>query len=174
MADAIKPIESSRQSARGDQVGAWVRRAAMCLLAAVVVVALCNVVGQRATEAHASTALATLAVRAPTAVRGGLLFQAKITVTAQQALPNAQLVLNSGWIDGFTMNTEEPSPSNEDSGPGGSLVFDLGSLQAGQSYVEYLEYQVNPTSISRRNQVATVLSNNVKVVSLQRTMTIVP
>lgn len=175
MADAIKPVESSRSASdRNDRVAAGLRRFAMCLLAAVIVVALCNVVGQRATTAHASTASAAVAVRSPTAVRPGLLFQAKITVTAHQALQQAQLVLESGWIDGLTMNTAEPSPSSETSGPDGSLVFDIGTLQPGQQYVQYLEYQVNPTSLSRRDQVVTVLSNEVPVVSLHRTMTIVP
>ncbi len=146
----------------------------MCLLAAVVVVALSNVVGQRATTAHANAVLAKLEVRAPEAVRAGLLYQAKITVTALQTLPQAQLVLGSGWIDGLTMNTEEPSPSTETSGPSGSLVFDIGTLQQGQAYVQYLEYQVNPTSLSRRSQVVTVMSDKAPVVSLHRTMTIVP
>jgi hypothetical protein len=175
MADALRSIESSRASAeRVGRVGVWVRRAAMGALTAVVVVALCNVVGQRATNANANTAAAALEVRSPAAVRAGLLFQAKITVIARQPLSQAQLVLGSGWIDGLTMNTEEPSPSNESSGPNGSLVFDIGSLQPGQSYVEYLEYQVNPTSVSSRDQVVTVTSNNAPVVSLHRTMTIVP
>ncbi|MGN6474516.1 MAG: hypothetical protein ACTHK4_12840 [Mycobacteriales bacterium] len=175
MADAVTSIESSRPAiVRGDRVGVWIRRAAMCLLTAVVVIALCNVVGQRASTAHASTSFAELDVRAPTAVRAGLLFQAKISVTARTALSNAELELGSGWIDGLTMNTAEPSASNETSGPAGSLVFDIGTLQAGQTYVEYLEYQVNPTSISRRDQVVTVLSNKTPAVSLHRTMTVVP
>jgi hypothetical protein len=175
MADAVNGIEASRPvSDRNDRSGVGLRRVAMCALAAVTVVALCNVVGQRATTAHASTSSAEIDVRSPTAVRAGLLFQAKITVTARQTLPQAQLVLGSGWIDGLTMNTEEPSPSNESSGPNGSLVFDLGTLQPGEAYVEYLEYQVNPTSVSRRSQVVTVLSNNSAVASLHRTMTIVP
>ena len=147
----------------------------MCLLAAVPVVALCNVVGQRATTAHASSPAANLVVRSPSAIRPGDIYQAKITVTAVgAALPQAQLVLGSGWIDGLTMNTTQPTPTNESSGPNGSLVFDIGTVQPGQPYVEYLEFQVNPTSISRRSQVVTVLSNKTPVVSLNRTMTIIP
>jgi hypothetical protein len=146
----------------------------MGLLTAVVVIALCNIVGQHATTARASASGAELQVRAPTAVRPGLLFQAKISITAKQALPNTQLVLNSAWIDGLTINTLEPSPSAEASGPNGSLVLDLGALQPGQTWVQYIEYQVNPTSLSRRNQVVTVLSNTQPIVTLRRTMTIVP
>ncbi|HWC33316.1 MAG TPA: hypothetical protein VG650_00690 [Mycobacteriales bacterium] len=171
----MRPIEGGRaHHDRSDRIGVRLRRGAMCLLAAVVVVALTNTVGQRAGTAHAVAAQAQLDVRAPTAVRPGLLFQAKITVTAHASLPKTQLVLSSGWADGLTLNTAEPSPSTQQSGPQGSLVFNLGTLQPGQAWVEYLEYQVNPTSISRRTQVVTVLSNAVPVVTVRRTMTIVP
>ena len=146
----------------------------MCLLAAIIVVALTNVVGQRARTAHATSQLARIDLRAPATVRPGLLFQTKITVSALEVLPHAQLVLSSGWIDGMTLNTIEPSASAEHSGPDGSVVFDLGTLQPGQPYVQYLDFQVNPTSLSRRDQQLTVLSNTQPVVTLQRTMTVVP
>ncbi|HVT65846.1 MAG TPA: hypothetical protein VHD81_11880 [Mycobacteriales bacterium] len=175
MANAVEPIESTRSAHdRWDRVGAWIRRGAMCLLTAVVIVALCNVVGQRATTALASSQGADLQLRAPDAARPGLLYQVRISVTAKTVLPKTQLVLSSGWIDGMTINTMEPSPTNETSGPDGSLVLDIGSLQPGQTWVQYLEYQVNPTSVSRRHQVVTVLSDTQPIVSLQRTMTIVP
>jgi hypothetical protein len=175
MADAIKPFQSTRPiDDRRDRVGVWIRRAAMLALTAVMVVALFNVVGQRATIAHANASGAAIEVRAPATVRAGLLFQARIAITAHDILPNTQLVLSSGWVDGFTINTVEPAPSTEDSGPDGSLVFDLGALQPGQTWVQYIEYQVNPTSVSRRHQVVTVLSNTHPVVSLERTMTVVP
>jgi hypothetical protein len=175
MSDAIHPVKTSRPiDERYDRGGVWIRRTAMCLLTAVVVVALANVVGQRASTARAAAAGASIELHAPTTVRPGLLFQAKISVTAHQVLPDAQLVLSSGWIDGFTMNTLEPSPASEDSGPNGSLVLDIGALQPGQTWVEYIEYQVNPTSLSRRHQVLTVLSDTQPVVSLDRTMTVVP
>jgi hypothetical protein len=77
-------------------------------------------------------------------------------------------------MDGLTLNTLEPGPSSETSGPDGSLVIDIGALQPGQTWVQYLEYQVNPTSVSRRHQTVSVLSNTKPIVTLQRTMTIVP
>jgi hypothetical protein len=89
-------------------------------------------------------------------------------------LPDAQLELSSGWVDGLTINTLEPSPSAETSGPDGSLRFDIGALQPGQTWVQYVEYQVNPTSLSRRHQAITLLSDTQPVVTLNRTMTVVP
>lgn len=175
MVDAVHPVASSRPlDDRHDRIGVWVRRAAMCILLAVVVVASLNVVGQRTSTSVATSSQAVLSVRAPTAVRPGLLFQLKISLTAREELPHAQLVLSSGWMDGFTLNSLEPGPAGESSGPDGSLVFDLGALQPGQTWVQYLEYQVNPTSISRRHQVVTLLSDTEPVVALGRTMTVVP
>ena len=175
MGDALELIRAHREvTKRPDPYGLWVRRFFMALLTALIVLALLNVFGQRATDAVADNSAATLRVHSPTTVRGGLLFQAKITITAKESLPGAQLILSHGWIDGLTQNTQEPSPSNETSGPGGSLVFDIGSLNAGQSYTQYLEYQVNPTSIGERPQSVVVKSKGATIVSLRRTMAIVP
>jgi hypothetical protein len=175
MGDAFEPVRSAQAGA--DRRGAydlWIRRGLLAVLLAVVVLALWNVFGQRSGTATARTATADLVVHAPTRVRTGLLFQAKISITAHVTMPKTTLILSSGWIDGLTMNTEEPTPSSQTSGPGGSLDFTLGKLQAGQTFVEYLDYQVNPTSFSSRPQTITVETAGTPVVSLHRTMTIIP
>jgi hypothetical protein len=175
MGDAFEPVHrASRGAGRGGAIDLWIRRAALGLLLAVTVLALCNVFGQRASSAGARNASADLTVHSPRTVRAGLLFQARFTIVAHRTLPAASLVLGSGWIDGLTLNTGEPSPTNETSGPGGSLKFDIGKLDAGETYTEYLEYQVNPTSSSSRTQLVTVESAGAPVVSLHRTMTILP
>jgi hypothetical protein len=175
MGDAIEPVMTNRELAEHrDRFDVWVRRLSMCALAAVVLIALFNVLGQRASTIASGTSAAELTVHSPTAVRPGLLFQSRISVTARQALPNAQLVLGSGWFDGLTLNTEEPGASTETSGPNGSVVLSLGSLAPGQTFVQYLEFQVNPTSFSQRRQTVTVRSRGADVASLSRTMTIVP
>jgi hypothetical protein len=175
MRDVIEPVQSPREvTERHAAIGLWVRRGIMCVLAAVVVVALCNVVGQRASTARAHTQLGALSLRAPTVVRPGLLFQAKISITAFEPMPATQLVLGNGWVDGLTINTIEPAASSETSAPDGGLVFDLGTIDRGQTFVEYLEFQVNPTSISRRDQTVTVRSQGAVVAALHRTMTIIP
>jgi hypothetical protein len=175
MGDAIRPIADSREAfERHDRYGLWVRRGGLVVLTAIVVIALFNVVGQRATNATADSSVASITVHAPVAVRPGLLFQAKISVTAHEAVPAAQLVLSHGWFDGLTLNTMEPAAVSETSAMGGSVVVTIGPLRAGQTFVQYLEYQVNPTSFSRRGQVVTLRSNGVALVSLRRHMTIVP
>jgi hypothetical protein len=175
MGDAFEPVRHAQSGA--DRHGLWelwIRRASLGLLLAIVVLALCNVFGQRASNATAHNASADLSVRSPARVRTGLLFQAKITVVAHQSLPNAALVLGSGWIDGLTINTAEPTPPTQSSGPGGSLKFGIGALNAGETYTEYFEYQVNPTSSSSRTQTVTLESNGLPIVSVRRTMTVIP
>jgi hypothetical protein len=175
MPDVIAPLSPDRRhSERAAVYGVWIRRFGVGLLLAVVVVALCNVLGQRASDATVRASAADITVHAPTRVRPGLLFQARVTVVAHQALPKAELVFNKSWIDGLTMNTNEPSASSETSGPDGSLILTLGALQAGQTYTQYFEYQVNPTSFGRRSQTVTVTSNGMPVVSLSRTLTVIP
>jgi hypothetical protein len=175
MHDVIEPVESARERVdRHGERDLWIRRFALAVLAAVVVLALLNVFGQRATNTTVRTPLAQLTVHSPTRVRGGLLFQDRITITARAALPSAALVFNRGMFDGLTANTEEPAASAETSGPGGSVVFRIGSLAAGSTYVEYLEFQVNPTSVGARTQTVTVTSHGSAVATVSRTLTIFP
>jgi hypothetical protein len=175
MHDVIAPIQPTlERSDRGDAIGVWLRRAGMCVLLAVIVVALFNVVGQRAGNATVRSSVADLSVRAPSRVRPGLLYQTKVIITAHERLSHASLRLGSGWIDGLTLNTEEPGASTETSGPNGSLVLSLGQLAAGQTFVQYLDYQVNPTSISSRSQTVAVISDGAVVVSLNHELTVIP
>jgi hypothetical protein len=171
MPDAVEPILAGPTPGHADL---WARRIGMCVLAAVVVAALFNTVGQRAATEHAVDPLARIDLRAPATVRPGLLFQAKVTLSVTEVLPKAQLVLSRGWFDGLTLNTEEPAAASETSGPDGSVVLDIGTLRPGSPYVQYLEYQVNPTSLSRRTQTISLLSSDATVVTLHRTMTVVP
>ena len=175
MRDVMEAIQPELAvSARRADLGLWVRRFFMSCFAAVIVLALCNVFGQRASSVATETNVARLTVHAPTTVRPGLLFQARVTLTAHQPIHAAQLVLSHGWIDGLTLNTAEPSPVSETSGPGGALVLSLGSLEAGQTFTQYLDFQVNPTSVSGRTQTVTVRSDGVEIATLSRTMTLVP
>jgi hypothetical protein len=175
MGDAFEPVRSTQPGAdRRRAYDLWIRRGFLAVLLVVVILALFNVFGQRAGTSTAHTATADLVVHAPARVRAGLLYQAKISITAHVTMPKTTMILSSGWIDGLTMNTEEPTPSSQTSGPGGSLKFSLGKLQAGETYTQYLEYQVNPTSFSSRPQTVTVETAGTPVASLHRTMTIIP
>ena len=86
----------------------WLRRVGVALLAAFLVVGLANVFGQKVDTSSASAAAADLEVKAPTAVRSGLIYQVQFTVAAHRTLEEPTLVLDSGWFDGFTINTMSP------------------------------------------------------------------
>ena len=151
----------------------WLRRGLLGLIALVLVLALFDVFGQETSTTRAEAGAATLSVSAPCAVRGGLLFQARITTEVHTDLRDATLVLNQAWVDGLTVNTIEPSPLNEASRDG-SLAFDLGHLPAGSKHVLYLDYQVNPTTVGSRTLRLELQDGETPVTSLERTLRILP
>jgi hypothetical protein len=60
----------------------WVRRGLFALLPLIAVLALLNVFGQDETTSTEDSSTATLDLRAPERVRGGLLYQARFTISA--------------------------------------------------------------------------------------------
>lgn len=124
----------------------WVRRALLMLLLTIVVVALTGALGQSERSSRDAGKQARLELRAPSVVRGGLLFQARIRVTALDAIEHPRLVLDEGWLDGLQVNTIEPSPMSEASRDG-RLVLSYPSLEAGDVLVVYLHFQMEPTSV---------------------------
>ena len=151
----------------------WVRRALLAVVLLIAVLALAGVFGQRPSSTSAEAAPATMTISAPDAVRGGLLFQARFTIEASQALNDATLVLNQGWLDGLTVNTIEPSPVNEASRDG-SLALSLGHLPAGAKYVLFMEFQVNPTTVGTRTLHAALEDGDLPVLTISRDLRIFP
>jgi hypothetical protein len=153
--------------------GLVARRVGLAVLAAVALLGLLNVFGQRPSTASADTALAKLELYAPTHLRGGLIFMARFRVTAKQNLKNATLVLNPGWAESVTINTIEPSPTEETS-DNGSLALELGPLPAGASYVLFMDFQVNPTNVGRRSQDVELRDGDTHIATIDRTVTVFP
>jgi hypothetical protein len=151
----------------------WIRRGLFGLVCLVPVLALFNVFGQRPETSTGAGAAARLSVTAPSRVRGGLLYQARFRITANEKLDQAELVLARGWIDDLTINTLEPSPASETSRDG-KLAFDLGPISAGRSYVLFIDYQVNPTNVGRQDQAVTLYDGKRALVTLHRTLTVFP
>ena len=151
----------------------WLRRALLLLFAVVPVLALLNVFGQSASEASATSSVVKLTVRSPTHARGGLLYEARFTIEARQDIKNATLALGGGWANGLTINTIEPSPTDETS-DNGNLSFQLGPLSAGDTYVLHMEFQVNPTTVGSRKQQVALLDGNSPLVSVNRHLTVDP
>ena len=151
----------------------WVRRGLFALVCIVPVLALANVFGQRPDISTAAVGASRLSISAPSRVRSGLLYQARFRVTAERRIAQAELVLDRGWLDGLTINTIEPSPASETS-QNGKLALDLGPIPRGQSYVLYIDLQVNPTSVGRQDQTVTLYDGNRALITIHRTLTVFP
>jgi hypothetical protein len=174
MADRPDFIVVSRdRDLRGRRNEVWVRRGVLGLFGVVCLLGLFNVFGQKATSSRTVARPATLEVDAPTRLRSGLLYSARFTVRATQVLDDAALVLDSKWVEGMQVNTIEPSPLSETS-QNGSLRFELGKIETGQQYTLFLSFQVNPTTVGRRDQSAQLVDGDQPILTLHRTLTIYP
>jgi hypothetical protein len=131
----------------GRHLGQWLRRGFLALLLAFVVAALANAFGQADSTDTASGAAATLSVKAPSRVRGGLVYQSEFKIEAKQALAAPTLVLQRGWVDQTTINTIQPEPEGSVTDASGDLKLRFGSLGAGQTLVVYGQFQVNPLNV---------------------------
>jgi hypothetical protein len=158
----------------GRQHDRWVRRFMLVVLFLIPVLALLNLFGQRPLTTTADAASARLSVYSPDRVRGGLLFEARFHITARHELKNAILVLDSGWTEGLSVNTIEPSPLGQASADG-RLSLQLGHVPVGKSYVVYMQFQVNPTNIGwHRAQGVDLYDGKQKLLHEDRTLTIFP
>jgi hypothetical protein len=152
MADAAPPpgtrLERHRDL-RGRGRYLWARRAVLTLVLAVVVAGLANLFGQRPQTRLVAAPAAALKVYAPTRVRSGDLFTARVHIYARSELKRATLILDPGWFEGMTFNGSAPQASQESSS-GGRVSFEFGDIPAGGSFVAFLSFQVNPTNVGRR------------------------
>jgi hypothetical protein len=164
---------ASARDLRGRTKEIWVRRALATLLAVIPVVALFNVFGQRASDSHAQSPEATLTVHAPENVRGGLLFEARFTITAREDIKKAVLELSPQWANGLTINTLEPAPS-EESSENGWLSLELGPIPAGDRFELHLQYQVNPTSHGGRDLGVRLLDDTTLLTTANRHLQVWP
>jgi hypothetical protein len=83
------------------------------------------------------------------------------------------LVLDSGWMESMTLNSTEPSPSEETSRDG-SIAFDLGQIPAGKLWRQYLQFQVNPVNTGSQSQGVTLYDGNVPLLHLDRDLMVWP
>ena len=174
MAKAPEGIQVGRhRDLHGREWQAWVRRGLLLLPAAIVVLALANVFGQRPTTSSASGVSASMSVYAPSGLRGGLIWEARFDIHAQGALRHAHLVLDSNWLEGNTVNSIEPSPSSETS-RNGALQLDLGSIPAGHRYLLFIWFQTNPTNVGRHTTHTVLFDGSRRLVAVTRTLTVFP
>jgi hypothetical protein len=151
----------------------WIRRALLVLVGLVPLLALLNVFGQRPHIETARAAPAELELYTTSRLRGGLLWEARFTVTARRELKRATLELDRGWMEGMTINTIEPAPIGEGSHDG-KLVLELGHVPSGEEFVLYIQFQVNPTNVGRRDQDVSLYDGEGLITTIDRRVTIFP
>jgi hypothetical protein len=157
----------------GRDIDLWARRVLMSLVAVVPVIALFNVFGQRPSAHTLVGPAASMKVVAPSHLRGGLLYEARFHVVARRELKDATLVLGTGWLEGMTLNTIEPSPVSEAS-DNGRLSLELGHIPRGRNYLLFLQFQVNPTNVGRRTQTVELRDGESSLLAFKRTVTVFP
>jgi hypothetical protein len=154
-------------------VGLVVRRIGYVILGALAILGLLNVFGQRPSTDTADASAARLELYAPSHLRGGLLFMARFRITAKQDLKKATLVLDPGWAESMTINTIEPAPTDETS-DNGRLALTLGPIKAGDSFLLFMQFQVNPTNVGRRPQDVELRDGDTHIATIHRTVTVFP
>jgi hypothetical protein len=151
-----------------------IRQGITLILIVFVALALLNVFGQSTSTGAATSPAATLRVEAPSAVRGGLIFQARVDVVAARDIARPVITLNGGWFDGITLNSVQPGPASQTSGHGGA-TFQYAPLRAGQTLTVWFEWSTNPTMVEwRRLRTVTVSDGGTPLVVQKSTITVFP
>jgi hypothetical protein len=151
----------------------WFRRCLLVLLVALVGAALLDVFGQRPVTSHARSAAAELSVQAPVSLRGGLIYQARFTVTAHRALRKPTLVLGSGWFESMSVNSTVPDAVSSVS-RNGSVHLTYPRMQGGDSLTVWIYFQVNPTTTGTRRQSVELDDAGVRLQRIERSARIWP
>lgn len=173
MADVPDQIVLAAARDREGRRDVAVRRVLVSTLAVFLALGLLNLFGQRPSTTTAESAAATLEVYAPERVRGGLFYEARFRIDARREVEEATLVLDSGWAEGITINTVEPSPLGAASRDG-TLVYELGRIPAGRKHVFFLQLQVNPTNVGHRSQDVRLFDGDELLATIDRSITVFP
>jgi hypothetical protein len=158
----------------GRQHEHWGGRAVTAVLVVFVVLALANQFGQQPSTSRASGRSAQMTVSTPSRVRGGLIFQTRIDVTAAQRIAQPALILSGGWFDGMTLNSVQPPPASQSPvGSGLSLIYPR--LPAGRTMTVWLEWSVNPTNLAwDRTEQIELTDHATPLLSIRRSVTVFP
>jgi hypothetical protein len=112
-------------------------------------------------------------VQSPEDLRGGLIFQTRLTVHARTALKKPTLHMERGWFESMSVNSIVPNPAQMGSRDGNvSMTFP--PLKAGHSLVVWIYFQVNPTNLGNRSQDVELDDGTRQLASVHRSVTVWP
>ena len=158
---------------KGRRQAPWARRITLLVIAAIPVAGLTNLFGQRTQSTHSDSTKATLFVKSPTHLRGGLMFTTEIVVTPHQNINDAQIYLDNGWFQNMTLNAVTPQPSNS-SAQGNWQTWDFGPMQANQPFTILISWQTNPTNVGRHPETLELYDGNNQIMTIHRTFFVFP
>jgi hypothetical protein len=155
----------------------WAPRARQlitALLVLFVVLAAGNAFGQRPSSHTSVSPAATLRVSTPAHLRGGLIFQTRVDITAHRDIAIPTVMLSGGWFDGMTLNSVQPGPAKQASA-GQGATFSYPPLAAGRTMTVWFEWSVNPTNLAWQRPTLTDISDGGTTLVAQRsTVTVFP
>jgi hypothetical protein len=151
----------------------WSRRVALLAVAAIPILGLLNVFGQRAHSIMYRGDGASISIDSPAHVRSGLIFTTRIVIQPTRDLHHARLYLADGWFRGMTYNAIAPQPPTQTSS-GRWVILGFGSIPAGQTFPVWISWQANPTNVGRRSQDVELYEGSTRLVTANRTITIFP
>ena len=157
----------------GITVGLWVRRGILTVLGVLVLLGLLNRYGQRPSTSVARGPAATMRLNAPERIRGGLFFQSRLEIRAQQAIDHPRIVLQEGWVEGMQVNSIEPAPVGEAT-RNGRVVLSYDALKPGDVLRVWFQFEVNPTNVGRRSYGVELDDAEQPIVRLAPTLTALP
>ena len=166
-------IELERHRDLAGARDAWGRRVLLSCIAVLPVLALLNVFGQHPSTSSAAAPVASLSVTAPTRLRSGLIFEVKVKVVAHRTIKQPEIVFAEGWWESMSVNSIVPEPS-EASSKDGRVVLTYNKLEAGQSLVSWIYFQVNPTNVGKRDESVELDDGETPLVRMHRSLTIFP
>jgi hypothetical protein len=150
------------------------RRVITGLLVLFVVLAAGNAFGQRPSSHTSVSPAATLTVSTPAHLRGGLIFQTRVDITAHRDIATPTVTLSGGWFDGMTLNSVQPGPAKQASA-GQGATFTYPPLAAGRTMTVWFEWSVNPTNLAwRRPAVTDITDGSRTLVAQHSTVTVFP
>lgn len=169
MSDLPQGIDLSRhRDFEGKQAGQWLRHGFLVLLTLFVVAALFNAFGAKPQTEEASAAAGTLRVTAPERIRGGLLYQARLEIHANEAIGAPTLVFDKGWIEETTINTLEPEPA-ETTSDARHLKVRYPPLEPGRDLTVFISLQANPNNVGTHNADVALYDADREISSIDRT-----
>lgn len=153
--------------------GPLYRRGLLGLVGVLPVLALLNVFGQDPSTSRSDSPEASLSVTAPSALRGGLVFQVRLDIAAHQDLAKPQVVMSRGWWQEMSVNSIEPSPSTETTS-NGAVVLSFDKLPAGHKLAVWLYFQVNPTNVGTQAENVILEDGDRPLTAIHRSVTVFP